>query len=53
MVPVKEYVTSLTLKVIDVNTGEIKYMGSGEGKDSKFLNSLQKSARQAIRKFLK
>lgn len=53
VVPVKEYVTSLTLKIIDVNTGEIKYMGSGEGKDNKFLNSLQESAKRSIKNFLK
>jgi len=53
VVPMEGYTTSLTLKVVDVNTGEIKYMGSGEGTDNNLFKSLRASAQHAIKKFLK
>jgi curli biogenesis system outer membrane secretion channel CsgG len=50
IVPVKGYVVGLSLKVVDVETGAIKYIGTGTGNDDTLERALNKATRKALRK---
>lgn len=50
IVPVKGYIVGLSLKVVDTETGAIKYIGTGTGNDDTLERALNQATKKALRK---
>lgn len=52
VIPVKGYIVSMIIKVVNTETGQVVFMGEGKGNDKRLIDAFRSFVSKSIWKFL-